>query len=64
MWVLSGGRARAAAIAQTAFLLAMNFCGIVWAGSLIADAPGMLLQNAAFLTLAWVAAQEPTPHAA
>jgi hypothetical protein len=56
LWALSGRRGRAAAIAQTAALAAMNAAGIVWGGAAIPDAAGMLMQNAAFLVLAWVAA--------
>jgi hypothetical protein len=63
-WVLSGQRARAAAMTQTALLTAMNVCGIVWAGRMMADPAGMVLQNLAFLTLAWVAAKEPNANAA
>ena len=36
----------------------MNAGGILWAGGAIPDAGGMLIQNFAFLTLAWVAAGE------
>jgi hypothetical protein len=58
-WVVAGWRPLTAAVAQTLLLAVMNFGGIVWSGRLIADPAGMLLQNAAFLTLAWVAAKEP-----
>jgi hypothetical protein len=36
----------------------MNIAGILWSARLLTDPAGMLLQNAAFLTLAWVAAKE------
>ena len=59
IWVLSGIRLRAAAISQTVMLAAMNAGGLLWAGRLIADPAAMLLQNFAFLLLAWVAAEKP-----
>jgi DoxX-like family len=58
-WVLAGWKPFAAAVTQTLLLAGMNIAGIVWSGRLIADPAGMLLQNAAFLTLAWIAAKEP-----
>ena len=58
-WVLAGWRPLAAAAAQTVLLAGMNIAGVVWSRRLIADPAGMLLQNAAFLTLAWIAAKEP-----
>jgi hypothetical protein len=58
-WTLSGLRLRAAAVVQTLVLAAMNGGGLLWAGRLIADPAAMLLQNFAFLLLAWVAAEEP-----
>jgi hypothetical protein len=36
----------------------MNGAALLWAGRLIADPAAMLLQNFAFLLLAWVAAEE------
>jgi hypothetical protein len=61
VWVLSGLHLRRAAVAQTVLLAGMNAAGLVWAAKLIPDPAGMLLQNAAFLTLAWVvAAKERT----
>jgi uncharacterized membrane protein YphA (DoxX/SURF4 family) len=57
-WVVSGIRAREAAVVQTVLLVFMNTAGILWARSLISDTAGMLLQNFAFLLLAWVAAGE------
>lgn len=57
-WVLSGFRAREAALMQTLLLGSMNAAGIVWARTLIPDRVGMLLQNFVFLTLAWVTAGE------
>ena len=57
-WVLSGFRAREAALIQTLLLVSMNFAGMVWARGLIHDRVGMLLQNLVLLTLAWVTAGE------
>ena len=59
VWMLSGIRLREAALAQTLMLAAMNGGGLLWAQRLIADPAAMLLQNFAFLLLAWVAAEEP-----
>lgn len=56
VWVASGWRAPQAAVAQTALLAAMNAAGLLWARQWIADPAGMVLQNFAFLTLAWITA--------
>src|SRR5438876_393436 len=61
-WALSGLRARAAALTQTVLLLSMNAGGIAWGGRSIPDPAGMLIQNFAFLLLAWVAAGELRPY--
>jgi hypothetical protein len=58
-WILSGRLPRGAAIAQTALLAGMNAGGLLWAEHEISDPAGMILQNAAFLSLAWVVAKEP-----
>jgi hypothetical protein len=57
-WVLAGWKPLVAAAAQTLLLAGMNIAGIVWSSHLLNDPAGMLLQNAAFLTLAWVAAKD------
>jgi uncharacterized membrane protein YphA (DoxX/SURF4 family) len=57
-WVLSGIRAREAAVMQTLLLLSMNTAGLLWARRLIFDPVGMLLQNIVFLLLAWIVAGE------
>jgi hypothetical protein len=57
-WVLSGIRPHEAALMQTLLLVSMNAAGLLWAGSLIPDRVGMLLQNFVFLVLAWIAAGE------
>ncbi len=62
-WVLTGWRGRTAAAAQTALLIGMNAAGILWARTRIEDPVGMLLQNGAFLTLAWVVAKERSTDA-
>lgn len=56
VWVLSGFRARDAALLETLLLGFMNAGGLVWARNLIPDPVNMLLQNSVFLLLAWVAA--------
>jgi hypothetical protein len=56
IWVLTGWRPVMAAGVQTALIAAMNAGGL-WRGRrLIQDPAGMIVQNAAFLVLAWVAA--------
>ena len=64
IWVLCGRWAFGAAVAQTALLAVMNTGGVLWASTIIPDPVGMLLQNVAFLLLAWIAAGEVHPHAA
>jgi uncharacterized membrane protein YphA (DoxX/SURF4 family) len=62
-WVLIGLGPRAAAVAQTLVLIAMNVGGLVWARGVIADPGGMIVQNIAFLALVWVVALRGTqPH--
>jgi hypothetical protein len=56
IWVITGWARVAAAAVQTAAIVAMNAGGLWRARCLIADPAGMVLQNAAFLMLAWVAA--------
>ncbi len=56
VWVLSGIRAREAALMETLLLGSMNAAGLLWARKLIPDPMNMLLQNFIFLLLAWVAA--------
>ena len=58
VWVLSGQRMRQAAIVQTALLAAMNSGGLIWARHLIPDPVGMIVQNFAFLVLAWIASED------
>jgi len=56
IWVLAGWQPIAAAIAQTALLVTLNTAGIYFSRQRIPDPAGMLVKNAAFLVLAWVAA--------
>ena len=63
-WVLSGIRAREAAVMQTLLLVSMNAAGLLWARRLISDPAGMLLQNFVFLILAWAAAGQLGSYAA
>ena len=58
-WVLSGISPVLCALIQTALLISLNSCGLIWARRIIHDPPGMLVKNAAFLVLAWVAASFP-----
>ena len=56
VWVLSGWRPRMAAAAQTLLLAGMNGGGLLWGREHIADPGAMIVQNVAFLTLAWMVA--------
>jgi len=56
IWVLSGWWPSVAWILQCVILAAMNAGGLILARDLIPDPAGMVLQNAAFLTLAGVGA--------
>lgn len=60
-WVLRGWRPIAAAWAQTLLLVGMNTAGVLMARQHIPDPAGMLIMNAAFLTLAWLVARRPEP---
>lgn len=62
VWVVWGRWPRAGALAQTVLLAGMNAGGILWGSRFIPDVAGMLLQNFAFLLLAWTAANEGHPH--
>ncbi len=55
-WVLSGALPGACALAQTVLLVALNANGLLWARRIIHDPAGMVVKNASFLLLAWVAA--------
>lgn len=59
IWVLTGTVPVACAVVQTALLVALNACGLLWARHLIHDPAGMLLKNFAFLVLGWVSASFP-----
>ncbi|MEV4508213.1 DoxX-like family protein [Dactylosporangium sp. NPDC049525] len=62
-WVLTGRRARAAAVTQTVLLVAFNAGGLLFAGDRIADAGRMLTANAALLALVWLLATPRTQSA-
>ena len=55
-WAITGAAPRACALVQTLLLVGMNASGVRWARHLIQDPGGMLVKNAAFLVLAWIAA--------
>lgn len=61
-WVLTGRRARAAAVTQTVLLVAFNAGGLLFAGDRIGDAGRMLTANAALLALAWLLARPSSPR--
>ncbi len=56
IWVLIGVAPVGAAIAQTALLVCLNGNGLYWSRKVIHDPAGMVVKNAAFLVLVWVAA--------
>jgi uncharacterized membrane protein len=64
VWILAGWQPIAAAVAQTALLVALNSAGIYFSRQRIPDPAGMLVKNAAFLVLAWVAASTAAQGAA
>ena len=55
VWVLWGGYPGWCAVVQTALLITLNANGLMWARHIIHDPAGMVVKNAAFLTLAWIA---------
>lgn len=59
VWVLIGVAPILCALAQTALLVTLNFCGLLWARRLIEDPGGMVVKNFAFLVLVWVSASFP-----
>jgi hypothetical protein len=56
VWVVSGIAPGLCAIAQTALLVTLNANGLLWARKIIHDPGGMVVKNASFLLLAWIAA--------
>jgi hypothetical protein len=62
MWVLSGRRPRLCAAVQTAALLSMNLVELTYARHLLLSPAGLLPVNAAFLALAWTAADPELPR--
>ena len=56
VWILAGWQPIAAAVAQTALLVALNSAGIYFSRHRIPDPAGMVVKNTAFLVLAWVTA--------
>jgi hypothetical protein len=59
VWVLTGITPILCAWAQTALLVTLNTCGLLWARRLIEDPGGMVVKNFAFLVLVWVSASFP-----
>lgn len=55
VWVVWGVFPGTCAVVQTALLMVLNANGLMWARHLIHDPGGMVVKNAAFLVLAWVA---------
>jgi DoxX-like family len=58
IWVLSGWEPVWAAAAQTALLVGMNANGLLFARHLIHDPGEMVVKNAVFVVLIWVAAAQ------
>ena len=59
IWVLSRFAPILCAVAQTLLLIALNTGGLLWARQIIHDPAGMVIENFAFLLLAWVSASHP-----
>jgi hypothetical protein len=59
VWVLTGIAPILCAFAQTALLVTLNVCGLLWARRLIDDPTGMVVKNFGFLVLVWVSASFP-----
>ena len=59
VWVLTGIAPIFCAMAQTALLVTLNVCGLLWARRLIEDPGGMVVKNFAFLVFVWVSASFP-----
>jgi hypothetical protein len=59
VWVLTRIAPIVCAVAQTALLVALNACGLLWARRLIDDPTGMIIKNFAFLVLVWVSGSFP-----
>jgi uncharacterized membrane protein YphA (DoxX/SURF4 family) len=57
-WVVSGRRPRAAAAAGTALVAGMNAGGLAFGRRHIPAVKTMLAENAGFLALAWLAAEQ------
>jgi uncharacterized membrane protein YphA (DoxX/SURF4 family) len=57
-WVVSGRQPRVAAAAGTALVAGMNAGGLAFGRSHIPAVKTMLAENAAFLALAWLAAEQ------
>ncbi|KOV67642.1 hypothetical protein ADK64_09450 [Streptomyces sp. MMG1121] len=54
VWVLSGLRARSAALVQTVLVVAFNFGGLLFSPGRITEPGRLLTQNLAFLALVWL----------
>jgi hypothetical protein len=59
VWALSGVSPVTCALIQTCLLIALNGCGLLSARHIIHDPAGMIVRNASFLVLVWVAAWLP-----
>ena len=59
MWALSDFAPLVCALVQTALLISLNACGLLWARRIIHDPAGMVVKNFAFLVLVWVSASQP-----
>jgi hypothetical protein len=56
LWVMTGWMPVWCALVQTLTLIGLNSGGLLFSRHLIPDPAGMVVKNAAFLVLAWVAA--------
>lgn len=56
VWIVSAVTPIICAAVQTALLITLNGCGLLWARRIIHDPAGMVIKNVAFLVMVWVSA--------
>ncbi|MFD8570469.1 DoxX-like family protein [Streptomyces sp. NPDC059639] len=59
LWVLTGRRARGAAVVQTVLVAGFNAGGLVFSPGQVQEPGRMLTQNLAFVVLIWMASWSP-----
>ena len=59
VWVISGVAPALCAVTQTAVLVTLNVNGLLWSRRFIHEPLGMVVKNAAFLSLVWICGAMP-----